>query len=174
MASSLRDWYNRVSGSHHMARAKHHAMATGHALRQGGEGIIVGGVLGAMHSELPTGLDYKKVPVDAAIGVIGLMGGVAMAHEEIGADLRNAGAAAVSVFGFRKAYELMAEKRRQRGALPGGALGPAKPAPGTPAAAAIKGEFGGYGHANMGYGGYGGFGDEQGAEDPIIAAARLL
>src|SRR3990172_9167545 len=108
--SAIRRWYESVSGgSSAMARAKLHAAAAGQGIRQGGEALLVGGLLGAAHVELKTGLDVRKVPVDAVVGVLGLLGGAAMAHEEFGVDLRNAGAAGLAVFSFRKTHDLLAE-----------------------------------------------------------------
>lgn len=148
--SAIRRWYEHVqSGSGAMARAKIHAAAAGNAIRAGGESLLVGGLLGALSVELPTGLDYKKVPIDAAGGALALAAGVAMAHEEFGADLRNAGACALGIFGYRKTQDLLAEKRRQQGKTPGFMAAKAQ----TTA--------------------HGDFGAESG-EDPIVTAARML
>src|SRR5262245_58249567 len=75
--SALKRWYESVKGgSSAVARAKLHASAAGHGLRQGGEALLVGGALAALHAK--KGLDIKKVPVDAVAGLIGLVGGAAM------------------------------------------------------------------------------------------------
>lgn len=149
--SGLRSWYNRVKdasgGSGAMARAKMHAAAAGQAVRQGGEAILVGAALGAAHVQLSTGLDVRKVPVDAVVGALGLLGGAAFAHEEFGVDLRNSGAAAATVFAFRKTYAFMAAKKTAAGGKPGGTF---------------SGDDEGFVHGDMG------------AEDPVIAAARFL
>lgn len=129
-------------------RAAVHVKEGAHALRQGGESAITGGVLGAAHVYLPTGLDMKKVPLDLVLGVGGLVGGVAMANEGVGADLRNVGASAVTVFAFRKTTDFLAAKRRASGGIVG-------------FAAKVAGEFGAEGQSDVG-------------EDPIIATARLL
>jgi hypothetical protein len=143
--SSIRRWYESVrGGSSAMARAKLHAKAAGDGLRSGGESLLVGGALAALHVE--KGLDYKKVPLDAVIGGLGLLGGAAMAHEEFGKDLGNAGSAALAIFSFRKTFEFLAErKKKEGGAVAGGLKG-----------ASIAGE------------------SDYGAEDPVIAAARFL
>jgi hypothetical protein len=149
--SAIRRWYeNAKGGSSAMARAKLHAAAAGEGLRQGGESLLVGGMLGAAHVQLKTGLDVKKVPIDAVVGVLGLLGGAAMAHEQYGSDLRNAGAAGLAVFSFRKTYALLAEKKKKAGGTPGGTF---------------TGED---------FNDQGNFNSDIGAEDPIIAAARFL
>jgi hypothetical protein len=76
---------------------------------------MVGGLLAAASVELPNGLDHKMgnaiVPIDGVVAALGLVGGVAMSHEEFGPDLRNAGSAAAAIFAFRKGSELYAKKR---------------------------------------------------------------
>jgi len=114
--SAIRRMYERLSGSGGLARAKSHVAATGHAVRQGGESLIVGGALGALHQQQGLDMNIKgkvTVPVDGVVGAVGLIGGVAMAHEEFGADLRNMGAAAAAVFAFRKTAEFVARKKGQ-------------------------------------------------------------
>lgn len=122
--SALARLVERVGGpGAALSRAKAHAMATGNAVRQGGESVVVGGLLGVAHVELKGGLDVKKVPVDAVGGAACLIAGVALAHEEYGRDLTNAGAAALSVFAFRKTAEFAAKKKLERGAgAPGGRI----------------------------------------------------
>lgn len=111
-----------------LSRAKAHAMATGNAVRQGGESVVVGGLLGVAHVELKGGLDVNvagkaRLPIDAVGGAACLAAGIALAHEEYGRDLTNAGAAALSVFAFRKAGEFAAKKKLERGAgAPGGRI----------------------------------------------------
>ena len=145
--SAIRRWYESArGGSSAMARAKLHAAAAGQGMRQGGESLLVGGLLGALHAK--KGLDFKKVPLDAAAGVVGLIGGAALAHEEFGVDLRNSGAAALSIFGFRKTYDFLVAKMRAKGQEPGG-------------------KFAGDDEGFVPHGDFG-------AEDPIIAAARFL
>jgi len=146
--SSIKRWYDSVKGgSSAMARAKLHAAAAGQGLRQGGESLLVGGILGAASVQLKTGLDVKKVPLDAVVGVLGLLGGAAMAHEEYGVDLRNAGATGLSVFAYRKTQAFLAEKARKAGKTPG---------------FEVHGDDEGFVHGDVGQ------------EDPIIAAARFL
>lgn len=148
--SKIRRWYDSVqTGSNAMARAKQHAAAAGQGIRQGGESLLVAGILGAASVELPNGLDHQGIPIDAALGVTNLVAGVAFAHEEFGSDLRNAGSACLAVFAFRKTQDLLAEKKRARGQVPGFA------------AAKTSNVHGDYDFSSMG-------------EDPIIAAAKLL
>jgi hypothetical protein len=154
--SSFRSFYDKLSGgSAAMTRAKGHVVEGGHALRQGGESLLVGGLLGAAHAHFATGLDYRKVPIDAVVGVAGLAAGIAMAHEGVGSDLRNVGASGLTVFAFRKGNELMAQKMVSKGQAVGGKLG-----------TKVAGELG------TDYGAE--FGSDIGAEDPIVAMARSL
>jgi hypothetical protein len=127
--SELRKFLERTTGISKLGRrAKGHLMETGHALRQGGESILVGGILGAVHAEAKTGLDVKGVPADAVVGVVGMLGGVAMANEGIGPEFRNAGATGLSIFTFRKTYDFLAEKKIAKGQQPGGQFGPTQKA----------------------------------------------
>lgn len=158
--SAIKRWYESVKGgSNAMARAKMHAAAAGEGLRQGGEGLLVGGLLGAVDTELKNGLDIKgKAPIDAIIGVGGLLAGAAMAHTPYGVDMRNAGAAAIAVFGYRKTRQLLTEKKRQAGKTPGYEQK-------TDKLFEVAGEGGLYNPGAV---------QDFGAEDPIVAAARML
>jgi hypothetical protein len=154
--SSIQRWYDAVkSGGAGLAKAKSHAMAAGAGVRQGGEALLVGGLLGAMSVELPTGLDVKKVPVDAVGGVAFLVASAAVAGEEYSTDLRNAGSTALAVFAYRKTQDLLAEKKRAGGGMPGYA------------AAKTVSAHGDYDYS-------GGTSDSDMGEDPIVTAARLL
>jgi len=123
--SAIRRWYDSASGpggGSPLALAKLHMKAAGEGLRAGGESLLVGGALGALHAKLPTGLDMKPsasstkgVPVDAVVGVLGLVGGTFAAQEEYGKDLANAGAAALAVFAFRKTNDLVVKMSQQKG-----------------------------------------------------------
>lgn len=127
--SAIRRFWEQAKGggSSMLARGGKHLSATGAAFRQGGESILMGGILGAVHVEY--GLDIKVpkstivVPVDALTAGVGLLGGVALAHQEGGVDLRNAGASAATVFAFRKTYDFMAEKKKASGGKVAGSFG---------------------------------------------------
>jgi len=148
--SPIRSLYERMkSGSAVAQLAKAKAVAAGHGLRAGGESLLVGGMLAAAHTQLPTGLDYKKVPIDAVAGVLALVAGAATSPEEFSKDLQNTGAAALAIFSFRKTHDFIAAKMKEKGKKPG---------------SQIAGEIEGLSHYN------GDFGEE----DPIIAAARFL
>ena len=158
--SAIRRWYDSVKGgSNAVARAKLHAAAAGEGLRQGGESLLVGGALAAVHTEFKNGLDIKgRVPLDAVVGVGGLLAGAAMAHTNYGSDMRNAGAAGLAVFGFRKVTQLLSEKLRQQGKKPGYEQT-------TDKVFEMAGESDLYNPGAV---------QDIGAEDPIVAAARLL
>jgi hypothetical protein len=129
--SAIRRFWDEAKGkgSSLMGRSSAHLRSTGATVRQGGESILVGGLLGYAHVELPNGLDIKvpnskiSIPLDGAVAAIGMLGGIALANEEGGVDLRNAGASAASVFAFRKAYDFAAEKKKASGGHPGGTFG---------------------------------------------------
>jgi hypothetical protein len=158
--SAISRWFDKMKGGGGMQRLSQYRgnlVEGGHALRQSGESVVVGGILGAAHAALDKGLDLGgKVPLDAVVGVMGMIGGVAMANEGIGADLRNAGASGLSVFAFRKGFDLTAEVRAKKGLAPGGKFG-----------AKIAGDSD-YTDAD----GY--TADDDMGEDPIIAAAKRL
>ncbi len=128
---AIRRWFERVKDGNteqsKMALAKLHVKAAGEGLRSGGEALLVGGALGAIHAQLPGGLDYKKVPVDAVAGAVLLAAGAVGAQMEVGKDLQNAGAAALAVFAFRKSNDLIVEAKLR-------AIGFAVPAGGSPGA----------------------------------------
>lgn len=114
--SAIRRMYERVGGSASMGRVRSHAAATGHAIRQGGESLLVGGLLGAAAVELKGGLDVDiqgkvKIPIDGVVALAGIAGSVIMAGEEFAPDLRNAGSAAASILAFRKTAEYMAKRK---------------------------------------------------------------
>lgn len=146
--SNIKKWFDSARGASAITRAKIHAAAAGNGLRQTGESLIVGGLLGAASVHLKTGLDVKKVPLDAVVAGLGLVGGAAMAHEEFGKDLANAGAAAASVFAFRKTQAFLAEKARASGKTPGFEVH------GDDDESFVHGDFG--------------------AEDPVVHAAKFL
>jgi len=146
--SAIRRWYESQMAGNSMAavanRAKLHATAAVEGVRAGGESIIVGGALGALAAT--HGLDYqKKFPIDAGLGIAALAASAAAAHTPYAGDARNAGTAALAVFGFRKTYGVLAELQRKNGKTP----------------VAFAGDDGGDD-------------TDFGAEDPIISAARHL
>lgn len=146
--SNIKRWFESAKGaSSAMARARLHAAAAGKMMRQGGESLLAGGLLGAVSVYNKTGLDVKKVPIDAVIATLGLVGGAALAHEEFGVDLGNTGAAAASVFAYRKTQGFLAEKVRAKGQTPG---------------FEVHGDDENFVHGDFG------------AEDPIIKAANFL
>lgn len=129
--SAIRRFWEQAKGggSSIMSRSGKHLSATGATFRQGGESILMGGLLGAAHVELPNGLDVHVpnskivIPIDGVAAAIGMVGGIALAHEDGGVDLRNAGSAAASVFAFRKTFDFLAEKKKASGGKVGGSFG---------------------------------------------------
>jgi hypothetical protein len=77
---------------------------------------MVGGILGAVQAAAPDGLDYqKKYPMDAGVGAMAILGSALLACEPFAGDIRNAGAACLAVFGFRKTFAVVAEMRKREG-----------------------------------------------------------
>lgn len=149
--SQIRQWVERAGGiTKFGGRVKSHAHAAVQAVRGGGEAGFTGLALGALHAEGKTGLDVfeGKVPVDALVGAGGLIGSVLLAEHETATDSRNIGISGTAIFSFRKMHDYLAERKIAKGEVPGSAV-----PKGAPAAA---------------------HGDAMGAEDPVVAAARLL
>lgn len=127
--SAIRRFWEQAkgSGSSMLAGSGKHLTAVGETFRQGGESILVGGILAAAHVEY--GLDVKipnskiVVPVDGIAAAVGMLGGIALAREPGSVDLRNAGASAATVFAFRKTYDFMAEKKKASGGKVAGSFG---------------------------------------------------
>ena len=105
--STVRSWLERVGGGSGTAHQVHHAA---HTLRQL-EVPLVGAALGAVHAELVNGLDFHKVPIDAAVGVVGLILGIANAGGDLSHEFTNAGTAGLTVFAFRKTNAFLAAKK---------------------------------------------------------------
>lgn len=178
--SSIRRWYESSQGpggGNPIALAKLHAKSAGEGLRAGGESLLIGGALGAFHAKSATGLDVKKVPIDAVVGAMGLVAGTMLAQEEVGKDLQNAGAAALAVYAFRKTNDLVVGAMiKAAGLTPGGgATIPAGMKTITKidaTGAAIHGDGRSWG---TGFGaGHSGPGSSDMGEDPIVRAARAL
>jgi hypothetical protein len=162
--SAMRRWWDQNKDSK-LTQAKLHVAAAGQGVRAGGEALFVGGALGAAHALSPTGLDVKKVPVDAVAGALAIVASIGMAHTEVGSDLRNAGTTALGVFAFRKTHDMVREVQiKKSGVTPGG--GAAMPKGIGPAISKIAGD---YDNSGAGH-----FGSDIGAEDPVVRAARYL
>lgn len=154
--TQLRSWYESIrdgdTSAGLAARAKLHVGAAIDGVRMGGESLVAGGILGTLAATLPNGLDYEKVPLDAAGGAICLMAGAALAHVHYGKDVQNLGATALGIFAFRKSFGVIAEMRRKEGH----------------AVASLHGDY------DHDYPNETNTSSDMGAEDPIIAAGRML
>lgn len=118
--SEIRRWMERMTGealtSVRPSAAQLHGGLS--AFRQGTESAATGIALGALNAS-EIGLDPGGVPVDAVLGVAGLVGSALAAKSDMAPDARNIGAVSLGVFGFRMTTKLMAEKRLASGkALP--------------------------------------------------------
>lgn len=110
--SGIRKWYEKVTGvTHHV---KDHAKEGGHGLLQTGEGLVVGGLLGAADAQFGLDVHVKghEVPADAVAAGVLLLGATAMAKDPVAAfSLRGAAASAATVFGYRKGKAFVAAKK---------------------------------------------------------------
>ena len=122
-SNPLTKWYDKLMSkptSTELAQVKKesHLMS---AARGGGESVLTGAALAVVHANAPNGLDVSlkqggaTVPIDAVVGVGGLLMGTEDSH--------NIGVAAAGVFSFRKTMDLMAEKKAQKGQKPIGTVG---------------------------------------------------
>jgi len=125
--SQLMSWYEDLKGkTEGYLPGTKHLRAGAEAVRSGGESLVIGGALAAAHVKLKTGLDVKvgkaNIPLDGVVAAIGIAGGIAMAHEDVGTDLANAGNAALSVLAFRKGFAFLAEREKRTGGTVGGSF----------------------------------------------------
>jgi hypothetical protein len=110
--SVFRRWIDKMTGAERgLSRVRAHVSETALAVRQVGEGVVVGAALGAAHAKLAGGLDVKGVPADLALGLLGAGTGIAFANEPFAHDLRNVGTGCATVFAFRKTADFLAAKK---------------------------------------------------------------
>lgn len=134
--------------SRYMPRQKH-AVAGLAAVRQSGEALLTGAVLGAIKAESKTNsLDmvmgdptktHLRVPIDGALAAVATIAQIGLAGEPGSADAGNIAAGGWAVLAFRKTDEFVAKRKAAAGT--GGTT------------AAVHGDFG---------------------ADPILAASRSL
>lgn len=115
--SAIKRWYERLTGKSVTAlgHAKAHVVQSGHVLRQYGESLVVGGLLGALHAELPNGLDIevggKKAPIDGMLAAAGAVASIAFPHSPLSCEAANAGASGATIWAFRMINEHQAKKK---------------------------------------------------------------
>jgi hypothetical protein len=151
MASPIVKWFENMKARGHTTFHNHRDSIVHGAdvMRQGGESLVVGGVLGAIAHTRSLDINVKlsatntlSVPVDGAAGVVALALSAVPSFKEVRTDLKNAGSAALAVASYRKVQALMNAKAAKTGATHHGEIG---------------------------------MGNQQwGAEDPLIVAARAL
>lgn len=114
-------WLSKVSSSDKPALyglGKAHVIETGESIRQAGEGVITGALLGAAQAELTNGLDFHKVPLDLAVGAAGIVGALILANDgSVAKDLRNAGTAGLTIYAFRMTQQLLASSKTKKGVV---------------------------------------------------------
>ena len=119
MASAITKWFEKMKGggSNLYHDHKAHIEKAAGVVRQGGESIVVGGLLGALATQ--RSLDYTvklsptntiNVPIDGAVGALALAASMVPSLKEVHQDLKNAGSAALAVAAFRKTQTLMHTK----------------------------------------------------------------
>jgi chorismate synthase len=149
MASPIVKWFENMKTRGHQSFHSHRDSIVHGAdvMRQGGESVVVGGVLGAIAHGRPLDMNVKlsatntiSVPLDGAVGLAAIGASMLPTFKEIRTDLKNAGSAALAVASYRKVQALMNAK-------------------------AAKTTH----HGELGMGSA-----QWGAEDPLIAAARAL
>jgi hypothetical protein len=140
----------------HMTRTTKDSIKSEHGVvRQGGESLLGGFALGAIHAS--SGLDIKgKVPGDV-LGAVLLYAVSGSASDSISTDLRTLANTGITSFGFRQGYAFLAEKQKSQGKVPVGGFTPMH-MPGSKM------------HGDLGTGG---FATDVG-EDPIVALAKSL
>jgi len=105
-------WLSKVSSDKpvYSGIGKAHVIQTGESIAQVGEGALVGALLGAAQVELTNGLDFHSVPLDLAVGAAGIVGALLLAGDgSVAKDLRNAGAAGLTIYAFRMTQQLLAK-----------------------------------------------------------------
>ena len=132
MASPISKWFEQMKGKsvsvygHH----RHHIEKAAGVVRQGGESVVVGGLLGALATQ--RSLDYSvkvsatntlNIPIDGAIGLAALAASMVPSLKEVHQDLKNAGSAALAVAAFRKTQVLMHAKAAVHGEIGAGSWG---------------------------------------------------
>jgi hypothetical protein len=125
--SAIRRFLDRnVPSMSGLGSMRGHATHSAHALRAGGEALIVGGLAGLAHASLKHGLDGDakgQIPLDGIGGLLLLAGaGYAGGFTESAHDLRNAGSTLLGIAVFRKSAEWVAAKRRAKGLPVGGKI----------------------------------------------------
>jgi hypothetical protein len=115
--SQLRRWFEKATSDLPVSvrPSSQQIHGTLSAFRQGTESLATGILLGVANVELPNGLDYHGVPLDALLGTAGLIGSALAAGSDMAPDARNIGSVGLGVFGMRMTTKLLAEKRLSSG-----------------------------------------------------------
>lgn len=117
--SDLRRWFEGATGMRlsvpSAGKIAHHAKRGMSAVRQSGEAVITGGILGLIHVEGKTGLDVFGVPVDAILWGLATFGGIAAGEHELGADSLNVAADCLTVFSFRMTTNFLTARKVAKG-----------------------------------------------------------
>jgi hypothetical protein len=110
--SALARWYRNIERKTPTSLSE---ITESPVVRKGAEAAVTGALLGAANAELKNGLDVQgKYPIDGIVGVLGLLV-EGYTRGPYAKTAGNAGAAALSIFAFRKGQQLWAEKKKQMG-----------------------------------------------------------
>lgn len=152
MSEAIKTWAEGLMHGPALQRvsaAKSHALGFGQGVRAGGEGVIVGGLLGMASAVMPGGLDQhmfgmpKPVPLDGVVGAVALLGcALAGADHHISTDLANASAVSFGILGFRKMEDFVRARQISVSSIKA-SLGGKKPG------AKVAGEMGHHGAGRM-------------------------
>jgi hypothetical protein len=115
----MRAWSGIKGGG--IKRVESSAVEAGHAVRAGGESLLVGGILGLVHAS--RGLDVDDTPIDGVVGGLGLLGGILF--PSVGPDLRQIGATSLGILSFRKVHDWAHAKNVAKGEAIGTPIGKA-------------------------------------------------
>src|SRR5260221_5894039 len=88
--SLVRKMFGMIGQDHMPHRTRSEALAHhgAHVIRQGGESMLTGLALGAIHAK--KGLDYQgKYPLDLGLAAAGYLAALGISHDETATDARN-------------------------------------------------------------------------------------
>lgn len=118
--TAIMRFYERMGGG---VGIKKHVGETAQGIRQGGESLIMGGLLGvieAEHGSLDVQVQGKTVSIDGLLFALGIGGSIVMANDPTGlsSDIRNLASASGAIFAYRKSKEWRERGRGNAKALP--------------------------------------------------------
>ena len=114
--SAIRSYYNKLVGG--LTQSSYKFDEREGVVHTAVESGATGVALGAAHAMLPGGLDAKvgpvKAPLDAVVGIIGLLASSTM-HGKVGRSVHAIADRAVAVYAFRSTAKLLSAKSAVHG-----------------------------------------------------------